>query len=66
MPAAHRQFLLGFKAGKPDWNLLGVAGAAELPAVRWKQANLDKLSPEARRRLVAELGNTLTGEAIQN
>lgn len=59
MPAAHRQFLRGFKAGEPDWSLLGVAGAADLPAVRWKQANLDKLSPEARRRLVAELERVL-------
>lgn len=36
-------FLIGFKRGKPDWALLGVDGAVELPAVRWKQINLDKL-----------------------
>jgi hypothetical protein len=34
MPAENRRFLLSFKAGEPDWELLGVPGAAELPAVR--------------------------------
>lgn len=35
MPQEHREFLIGFKRGKPNWALLGVDGAAELPAVRW-------------------------------
>jgi predicted nucleotidyltransferase component of viral defense system len=34
MPEAHRRFLVGFKQGAPDWALLGVPGAAELPAVQ--------------------------------
>jgi hypothetical protein len=59
MPDTHRQFLLGFKAGAPDWDLLGVPGAAALPAVRWKQMNLDKLTPAARGRLLAQLEDTL-------
>lgn len=59
MPEAHRRFLLGFKAGEPDWGSLGVPHAADLPAVRWKQMNLDKLAPEARGRLVAELERVL-------
>lgn len=44
MPADHRKFLISFERGEPDWNLLGVPNAAELPAVRWRQQNLDKLS----------------------
>lgn len=59
MPEAHRQFLLGFKRGAPDWDLLGIPGAADLPAVRWKQINLDKLSAENRARLVAQLTGVL-------
>ncbi len=55
MPKEHREFLIGFKRGKPDWALLGVDGAAELPAVRWKQINLDKLSAADREKLVAQL-----------
>jgi len=49
MPAEHRRFLLSFKAGEPEWDLLGVPGAADLPAVRWKVDNLAKLS-EGRTR----------------
>jgi predicted nucleotidyltransferase component of viral defense system len=59
MPEAHKEFLLGFKRGEPDWNLLGVPDAADLPAVRWKQINLDKLSAEHRTKLVAQLRSVL-------
>ena len=55
MPKEHRDFLVGFKRGKPNWSLLGVDGAAELPAVRWKQINLDKLPPAAREKLLEQL-----------
>lgn len=55
MPNEHRDFLIGFKRGKPDWALLGVDGAAELPAVRWKQINLDKLRAADREKLVFQL-----------
>jgi hypothetical protein len=59
MPDSHRRFLLDFKRGSPDWDLLDVPGASELPAVRWKQINLDKLSTEVRARLVAQLASVL-------
>ncbi|MEH2560677.1 hypothetical protein V1289_000304 [Bradyrhizobium sp. AZCC 2289] len=59
MPAEHREFLVGFKRGQPNWDLLGVPGAADLPAIRWKQINLDKLSSAARSGLVAQLEKTL-------
>lgn len=39
MPQEHRQFLISFERGSPDWNLLGVPGAAKLPAVRWRRQN---------------------------
>jgi len=42
----HRKFLLSFKARKPDWTLLQLDHAAELPAVRWKMLNLEKINPE--------------------
>lgn len=59
MPEDHKDFLLGFKAGNPDWNLLGLPQAAELPAVRFKQMNLDKLPPERRVALVEKLATVL-------
>lgn len=55
MPGAHREFLISFEEGTPNWALLGITGMAELPAVRWRQTNLDKLSPEKRATLVAAL-----------
>ncbi len=59
MPKDHRSFLISFEKGTPDWDLLGVDGAAELPAVKWRQQNLDKLSAEKRAALVAQLEKVL-------
>ncbi|MBJ7406913.1 MAG: nucleotidyl transferase AbiEii/AbiGii toxin family protein, partial [Bradyrhizobium sp.] len=59
MPQAHKDFLMRFKRGEPDWSLLGVPGAADLPAVRWKQINLDKLPSAQRAKLVAQLEEVL-------
>lgn len=61
MPEAHREFLMGFKQGTPDWSLLGLPDAANLPAVRWKQINLDKLSVKARDKMVGQLKTVLGG-----
>lgn len=59
MPDTHRHFLLGFKRGRPDWALLGIPTAAELPAVRWREINLAQL-PDARRgELIAALNAVL-------
>ena len=55
MPEAHRQFLLSFKRGKPDWALLGIPGANELPAVQWRQQNFDRLSSDNREKLIEKL-----------
>ncbi len=59
MPDEHRRFLLDFKQGKPDWDLIGIAEAQNLPAVRWKQRNLGKLPAEKRHELVAALERVL-------
>lgn len=55
MPDEHRRFLVSFKRGEPDWELLGIPEAQHLPAVMWKQRNLGKL-PDAKR---AELTDAL-------
>lgn len=59
MPQEHRHFLLSFETGKPDWGLLGLPAVTDLPAVQWRQRNLDQLSPVARVRLVAKLEEVL-------
>ncbi|PWK62022.1 nucleotidyl transferase AbiEii/AbiGii toxin family protein [Roseicyclus mahoneyensis] len=61
MPQEHKDFLLGFEAGSPDWSLLSAPHAAELPAVRWRQINLDKLDAAARDRLVVSLREAMSG-----
>lgn len=35
-----RKFLIGLTRAQPEWNLLQCPHAAELPALRWKLANL--------------------------
>jgi predicted nucleotidyltransferase component of viral defense system len=59
MAADHRRFLVSFERGEPEWKLLNVPGAQELPAVRWRQRNLDTLSAENRKALVARLSKVL-------
>ncbi|WP_285712818.1 nucleotidyl transferase AbiEii/AbiGii toxin family protein [Erythrobacter oryzae] len=59
MPEAHRHFLVGFKKGTPDWDLLSIPGADKLPAVLWKRQNLDRLPDGKRNELIAALENVL-------
>lgn len=47
MPDNHRQFLLSFKRGEPDWTLVDLPGVADLPAVKWRQINLGKAPDRA-------------------
>jgi predicted nucleotidyltransferase component of viral defense system len=60
MPSEHRQFLILFERGDPDWAMLGLAGVADLPAVKWRQLNLNKLSRKKRQALVAGLEKVLS------
>jgi len=55
MPEAHRRFLVSFESGEPDWDLLAVPKANKLPAIRWRQQNLAKLTRNKRIELVAQL-----------
>jgi predicted nucleotidyltransferase component of viral defense system len=59
MPDAHRSFLISFERGEPDWSLLDVPGASDLPAVKWRQRNLDTLTEARRAALVARLEEVL-------
>ncbi|MCH7729767.1 MAG: nucleotidyl transferase AbiEii/AbiGii toxin family protein, partial [Planctomycetes bacterium] len=59
MPDAHRHFVVGFKRGEPDWELLGIPEAQHLPAVLWKQRNLERLPADKRRELTAVLEKLL-------
>jgi len=52
--------LLSFERGEPDWPLLGLSGVSELPAVKWRQVNLNKLSAARRTALIARLEEVLS------
>ena len=60
MPNTHRKFLVSFERGNPEWALLGLPAAAQLPAVKWRQLNLNKLPADKRAALVAALEKVLS------
>lgn len=54
-----RQFLLSLTAAEPEWALLGVPHLEQLPGLRWKLQNLERLR-KADARKFAEQKDTLT------
>jgi predicted nucleotidyltransferase component of viral defense system len=59
MPEQHRKFLVSFEKGEPDWKLLGLPGVEKLPAVLWRQENLNGITAEKRSNLVEQLERVL-------
>ena len=54
-----RVFLLSFKEKEPRWELLGVEGARDMPAVKWKLVNLAKMSGDRYKEAVDKLRGVL-------
>ncbi len=54
-----KEFLVGFKSGQPDWVLLDVPHASQLPAVRWKLRNLKKMPVDRKNKALAALEDVL-------
>ncbi|TIH15941.1 hypothetical protein D0S45_10200 [Marinifilum sp. JC120] len=48
-----KQFLLSVKKGNPEWELLGISHAAQLPAVLWKLHNIEKLRKNEKKHAEA-------------
>lgn len=40
---SRKEFLLGLVGGVPDWSLMPFGHLSEMPAIRWKLANLERL-----------------------
>jgi len=59
MPDRHRQLLVGFEAGEPDWSLLQIPRASKLPAIKFRQLNFDKLAKNRRIANVRQLADVL-------
>ncbi len=54
LSAAHRQFLSGLARAEPDWSLLQCPHADQLPALRWKLANLATFQKRRPRDFAAQ------------
>lgn len=61
LTAEEKQFLLGLKDLNPNWDLLGLEGINELPAVKWKLLNLKKMNAKKRKTKRQLLQETLKG-----
>jgi predicted nucleotidyltransferase component of viral defense system len=55
MPDDHRRFLVSFKRGEPDWDLLGLPKVAELPAVKFRQQKLVSMPAEIHEAQIQKL-----------
>jgi len=55
-----KAFLLSFKSGNPQWDLLEHAIASDLPAVQWKLRNIRKMSPARRALALSRLEEVLS------
>lgn len=50
-----KQFLIGFKEGTLDWSYFSVPHIKDLPAVKWKQHNLNQIPSAKRKSMVDDL-----------
>lgn len=61
--SSEREFLLSFKRKEPQWALLGLSGVEQLPAVRWKLQNLERMTTTAHAGAVEKLATVLANGA---
>jgi predicted nucleotidyltransferase component of viral defense system len=59
MTQEERQFIVSVKEGKPQWNLLGVPGIENLPAVQWKLLNIGRMTHGKHREALRKLRDYL-------
>lgn len=58
---SHKQFLLSFKRGEPDWTLLNKPGIDVLPAIQWKLHNIRKMPKQKHKAALTKLERVLYG-----
>lgn len=52
-----KNFLLSFKTGEPDWNLIDIPKLNEFPSIKWKLLNIKKMSLTKREENIKKLKN---------
>lgn len=56
---SEKQFLLSLKEGEPRWELLGIEGIENLPAIQWKVINVRKMEKKKREVALEKLKKKL-------
>jgi len=59
MTQEERRFIVSVKEGKPEWDMLGVTGIENLPAVQWKLQNIRRMTPAKHQEAQKNSGITL-------
>ncbi|NLO17934.1 MAG: nucleotidyl transferase AbiEii/AbiGii toxin family protein [Arcobacter butzleri] len=59
LTANHKEFLISFKEGHPKWELLPFQNIKDLPSVKWKQLNLNKMDSKHRLEAIQKLKKVL-------
>jgi len=54
-----RKFLISVKKGKPKWNLSGLTGVEDLPAVEWKLMNIKRMEKKKHKKALEKLRDYL-------
>lgn len=54
-----KQFIVSIKEGMPRWELIGIDGVENLPAVKWKLLNIGRMSPSKHKKAVRKLRDYL-------
>ena len=62
MPHHHKDFLRSFYRRQPNWILLGLQEAQHLPAVKWREMNLDKSGKGTSEALLSKLEEVIGRE----
>lgn len=53
------KFLISVKKGEPKWDLLGLRGVADLPAVKWKLINIKRMDKKNHKKALEKLSHYL-------
>ena len=61
LSTGHKQFLLSFKQGEPDWDSLNIPGVENFPAIRWKLHNIQKMPKQKHQAALQKLEKVLYG-----
>jgi hypothetical protein len=55
-----KQFLLSVKRGQPKWELFPISGIEQLPSVRWKLMNIERMPDAKHKKSLAKLEEVLS------